>query len=218
MVGLRDAAKRRAGTYSGGMKRRLDLATALVSNPEILFLDEPTTGLDPQSRRAIWDYIRELNAQGTTIFLTTQYMEEADQLAHRLCIIDNGKIVAEGEPSKLKAQIGADLIKFRVIGDDDPNVLGKAIEIVSSIEGVKEARDCTKGGADCVEGVALFTENGSNMVPLIVRALDNAHLEIQNITLSKPSLDDVFIKFTGKQLRTESVKMPAKVGFRTRRR
>jgi ABC-2 type transport system ATP-binding protein len=218
MVGLGDAAHRRAGTYSGGMKRRLDLATALVSDPEILFLDEPTTGLDPQSRRAIWDYIRQLNVNGTTIFLTTQYMEEADQLAHRLCIIDNGKIVAEGEPAKLKAQIGADLIKFRVVGDNDPDVLRRAIDVVSAIEGVKEARDCAEGGADCAEGVALFSENGSNLVPLIVRALDNANLQIENLTLSKPSLDDVFIKFTGKQLRTESVKMPSKVGFRTRRR
>ncbi len=218
MVGLRDAADRRAGTYSGGMKRRLDLATALVSDPEILFLDEPTTGLDPQSRRAIWEYIRELNNKGTTIFLTTQYMEEADQLAQRLCIIDNGKIVAEGEPAKLKAQIGADLIKFRVVGDADPSVTKRAVEIVSSLEGVKDARDCSKGGADCAEGVALYTENGSNLVPLIVRALDSAHLEIENLTLSKPSLDDVFIRFTGKQLRTELVKMPAKVGFRTRRR
>ncbi len=218
MVGLTDAADRRAGTYSGGMKRRLDLATALVSDPEILFLDEPTTGLDPQSRRAIWEYIRELNSKGTTIFLTTQYMEEADQLAHRLCIIDNGKIVAEGEPAKLKAQIGADLIKFRVIGDEDPGVLKKAIDVVSPIVGVKDVRDCSKGGADCAEGVALYSEDGSNLVPLIVRALDSAHLEIVNLTLSKPSLDDVFIKFTGKQLRTESVKMPAKVGYRTRRR
>ncbi len=218
MVGLSDAANRRAGTYSGGMKRRLDLATALVSDPEILFLDEPTTGLDPQSRRAIWDYIRELNDKGTTIFLTTQYMEEADQLAHRLCIIDNGKIVAEGVPAKLKAQIGADLIKFRVVGDSDPAVTKKVVGIVSAIEGVKDARDCSKGGADCTEGVALYSENGSNLVPLIVRALDSAHLEIENLTLSKPSLDDVFIKFTGKQLRTELVKMPAKVGFRTRRR
>ena len=178
MVGLVDAANRRAGTYSGGMKRRLDLATALVSDPEILFLDEPTTGLDPQSRRAIWDYIRELNNKGTTIFLTTQYMEEADQLAQRLCIIDNGKIVAEGEPAKLKAQIGADLIKFRVIGEgEDPSVLKRALDGRYLHRGVKEARDCRNGGADCMEGVALYSEDGSNLVPLIVRALDSAHLK-----------------------------------------
>ena len=204
MVGLGDAADRMAGTYSGGMKRRLDLATALVSDPEILFLDEPTTGLDPQTRRAIWDHIRELNRKGTTIFLTTQYMEEADQLAHRLCIIDNGKIVAEGEPGKLKGQIGADMIKLRVNGDDNPDVLKRAIDVVAAIEGVKEVQDCAKGGADCAEGVVLFSEDGSNLVPLIVRALDNANLQIENLILSKPSLDDVFIKFTGKQLRTES--------------
>ena len=217
-VGLAGVANRIAGTYSGGMKRRLDLATALVSDPEILFLDEPTTGLDPQSRRAIWDHIRDLNRKGTTIFLTTQYMEEADQLAHRLCIIDNGRIVAEGEPGKLKGQIGADMIKLVLKNGEDPNVLSRTLEAVWQIPGVKEVQDCTRGGIDCTEGVVIYSVDGSNLVPLIVRSLDLEHIEIENLVLAKPSLDDVFIKFTGKQLRTDLQKVPPKAGFRHRRR
>jgi len=216
-VGLADVADRLAGTYSGGMKRRLDLATALVSDPEILFLDEPTTGLDPQSRRAIWDHIRALNKNGTTIFLTTQYMEEADQLAHRLCIIDNGKIVAEGEPGKLKGQIGADMVRLVVKGGEDPNIISKALNTVSQLPGVKEVQDCTNGGIDCTEGIVIYGADGSNLVPLIVRSLDSAHVEIDNLVLAKPSLDDVFIKFTGRQMRTDLQKVPPKAGFRRRR-
>ncbi len=215
-VGLADVADRLAGTYSGGMKRRLDLATALVSDPEILFLDEPTTGLDPQSRRAIWDHIRDLNRKGTTIFLTTQYMDEADQLAHRLCIIDNGKIVAEGEPGKLKGQIGADMIRL-VVKNGDANVISRVQETVRQLPGVKEVQDCTKGGIDCTEGVVIYGADGSNLVPLIVRSLDLEHIEIDNLVLAKPSLDDVFIKFTGKQLRTDLQKVPPKAGFHRRR-
>ena len=199
------------------MKRRLDLATALVSDPAILFLDEPTTGLDPQSRRAIWDHIRDLNKKGTTIFLTTQYMEEADQLAHRLCIIDNGKIVAEGEPGKLKGQIGADMIKLVVKNGDDVNVIKNALEAVRQLPGVKEVQDCSKGGIDCTEGIVIYGTDGSNLVPMIVRSLDSVHIEIENLVLAKPSLDDVFIKFTGKQLRTDLQKVPPKAGFHRRR-
>ncbi len=217
-VGLADVGDRLAGTYSGGMKRRLDLATALVSDPEILFLDEPTTGLDPQSRRAIWDHIRDLNRRGTTIFLTTQYMEEADQLAHRLCIIDNGKIVAEGEPGKLKGQISADLVRLIIRGGEDRDMVRKAYDVVSRLPGVKEVQDRTDGGINIAEGIMIYSSNGSNLVPLIVRALDIAHIGIENLELAKPSLDDVFIKFTGKQLRTDLQKLPPKVGFRSRRR
>lgn len=215
-VGLADVGDRLAGTYSGGMKRRLDLATALVSDPQILFLDEPTTGLDPQSRRAIWDHIRDLNRKGTTIFLTTQYMDEADQLAHRLCIIDNGKIVAEGEPGKLKGQIGADMIRL-VVKNGDADVIRRVQDTVRQLPGVKEVQDCTKGGIDCTEGVVIYGADGSNLVPLIVRSLDIEHIEIDNLVLAKPSLDDVFIKFTGKQLRTDLQKVPPKAGFHRRR-
>ncbi|MCG7841092.1 MAG: ATP-binding cassette domain-containing protein [Methanomassiliicoccales archaeon] len=217
-VGLADVGDRIAGTYSGGMKRRLDLATALVSDPEILFLDEPTTGLDPQSRRAIWDHIRDLNRKGTTIFLTTQYMDEADQLAHRLCIIDNGKIVAEGEPSKLKGQISADMIRLVIKGGEDPNMVRKAYDAVSQLPGVNEVQDRTEGGINYTEGIMIYSANGNNLVPLIVRSLDSSNIEIENLELAKPSLDDVFIKFTGKQLRIDLQKLPPKIGFRSRRR
>ncbi len=217
-VGLSDSGDRLAGTYSGGMRRRLDLATALVSDPEILFLDEPTTGLDPQSRRAIWDYIRNLNRKGTTIFLTTQYLEEADQLAHRLCIIDNGKIVAEGEPAELKSQMGADMIRLFINGAEDPIIIKKAVDAISQIPGVKEVQDCTKGDLDCTMGIVIYGTAGSNITTNIVRSMDAMHIGIDNLVMTKPSLDDVFIKFTGKQLRTEFQKAPPKAGFRSRGR
>ncbi len=217
-VGLADVGDRLAGTYSGGMKRRLDLATALVSDPDILFLDEPTTGLDPQSRRAIWDHIRDLNKKGTTIFLTTQYLEEADQLAHRLCIIDNGKIVAEGEPKELKGQIGADTIHLLVKGGGDPEIVKRTLAIVSQVPGVKEVQDRTKVGEERSEGIVIYSAPGGNILPLIVRSLDTANIEIDDLVITKPSLDDVFIKFTGKQLRTDLQKVPPKAGFRSRRR
>src|SRR5438552_160440 len=118
LLGLTDAADRRTKTYSGGMKRRLDLASALVHSPDVLFLDEPTTGLDPASRLTVWDEVRRINAGGTTIFLTTQYMEEADQLCRRLAIIDNGRIVAEGSPADLKARMGHDVVSIALDGAD----------------------------------------------------------------------------------------------------
>jgi ABC-2 type transport system ATP-binding protein len=216
-VGLATAGDRPAGTYSGGMKRRLDLATALVSDPEVLFLDEPTTGLDPQSRRAIWGHIRDLNRQGTTIFLTTQYMEEADQLAHRLCIIDNGKIVAEGEPGELKNKIGADTIHLSVKGDG-PDLVNRTVDVISRIPGVNDVHTCITGDIGCAEDIVVYGATGGNLVPLVVRSLDAARIEITNLALSEPSLDDVFIKYTGKQLRTDLQKAPSKVGFRSRRR
>jgi ABC-2 type transport system ATP-binding protein len=145
-------------------------------------------------------------------------MEEADQLAHRLCIIDNGKIVAEGEPGKLKGQIGADMIKLVVKNGEDPNIIIRTLDAVRQLPGVKEVQDCTKGGIDCSDGVVIYSADGSNLVPLIVRSLDLQHIEIENLVLAKPSLDDVFIKFTGKQLRTDLQKVPPKAGFRHRRR
>ncbi|MBI0584778.1 MAG: ATP-binding cassette domain-containing protein [Methanomassiliicoccus sp.] len=216
-VGLADAGDRKAGTYSGGMRRRLDLATALVSDPEVLFLDEPTTGLDPQSRRAIWDHIRDLNRKGTTIFLTTQYMEEADQLAHRLCIIDNGKIVAEGEPGELKGKIGADTIHLAV-KDGGPDLIQRAMDIISGIPGVNDVHSCIAGDIGCTEDIVVYGAAGGNLVPRIVRSLDAANIGIGDLELSEPSLDDVFIKYTGKQLRTDLQKAPPKLGFRSRRR
>ena len=139
-VGLEEAADRRAGTYSGGMRRRLDLAAALISRPKLLFLDEPTTGLDAQYRIAVWNYIKALNDQGMTIFLTTQYMEEADRLCDRLCIIDHGKIVAEGTPASLKADIGADVIQIALKEDRARNVRDVSREALRRIPGVQEVQ------------------------------------------------------------------------------
>ena len=207
---LTEAADRKAGTYSGGMKKRLDLAAALIHEPKLLFLDEPTTGLDPQNRRAVWDYIKSLNQSGMTIFLTTQYMEEADVLADRLCIIDQGRIVAEGTPASLKAEIGADVVQVSLKEDGEPAIRQKAKAAVMGIEGVKEVRDYD-------ETIAVFAQGGSSIVPQLVRALDSAGVTITRLTLAGPSLDDVFLKHTGRKMRTEEAKQPARLPGRSRR-
>ena len=197
-VRLAEAADRRLRTFSGGMRKRLDLASALVSEPKILFLDEPTTGLDPQSRQDIWDYIVKLNRQGMTIFLTTQYMDEADRLAGRLCIVDQGKIAAEGTPSELKAQIGADKITLHFKADDFSSC-DKARELMERLPGVQEVGQC-RDGLIAENGLIVMTKNGSAMITQIVRAMDNAGINIEQLNLSAPTLDEVFLKLTGKTL------------------
>jgi ABC-2 type transport system ATP-binding protein len=197
-VRLAEAADRRLKTFSGGMRKRLDLASALVSNPKILFLDEPTTGLDPQSRKDIWGYIVKLNRQGMTIFLTTQYMEEADLLAGRLCIVDQGKIVAEGTPSELKAQIGTDKITLH-FKPEDFSSCDKAKELLSTLPGIQEVGQC-RDGIISENGLTIMTKNGSAMVTQVVRALDGAGISIEQLNLSAPTLDEVFLKLTGKTL------------------
>lgn len=198
-VNLVEAGDRKLSTFSGGMRKRLDLATALVSDPRVLFLDEPTTGLDPKSRKELWDYIRRLNKQGTTIFLTTQYMEEADQLADQLCIIDQGKIVAEGVPEDLKAKMGGDTITigFR---EEDPTLLAKAKEALVPVPGIKGIREC---GFDdiCGNGLVLTIGDGSSVMPLVVRAMDARGIDVERLTLASPTLDDVFLSLTGKTLK-----------------
>ncbi len=198
-VNLVEAGDRKLSTYSGGLRKRLDLATALVSDPRILFLDEPTTGLDPKSRKELWDYIRGLNKKGTTIFLTTQYMEEADQLADRLCIIDEGRIVAEGAPEELKARIGADTITMS-LREYDAAVLERAKNALGSITGIKEIRECQLDDI-CENGLVLTIGDGSSIMPQVVRALDAASVEVGKLTLSTPTLDDVFLSLTGKTLK-----------------
>jgi ABC-2 type transport system ATP-binding protein len=215
-IKLTDSADRKVSTFSGGMRKRLDLATALVSDPKILFLDEPTTGLDPQSRKDIWEYVRELNRKGTTIFLTTQYMEEADQLSNRLCIVDQGKIVLEGTPKELKSQIGADTIEISFM-EDDPTSFSRAKQVLQTIKGVKEIKECEIGTV-CENGLMLMVENGSTAVPQVVRELDAQRIGIKNLTLSTPSLDDVFLKMTGKKLKVIEATGPAKSGWGRRRR
>jgi ABC-2 type transport system ATP-binding protein len=197
-IRLAEAADRRLKTFSGGMRKRLDLASSLVSDPTILFLDEPTTGLDPQSRQDIWEYIVKLNREGMTIFLTTQYMEEADRLANRLCIVDQGKIVAEGTPAELKGQVGADKITLRFKADD---LVGceKAKDLMSKLQGIEAVGKCGDGLA-AENGLTIMTKNGSALVTQVVRALDGAGINVEQLNLSAPTLDEVFLKLTGKTL------------------
>ena len=207
-VKLVEAADRRLSTYSGGMRKRLDLASALVSDPKVLFLDEPTTGLDPQSRQDIWEYVKRLNQKGVTIFLTTQYMEEADRLANRLCIVDQGKIVAEGTPKDLKAKIGADVINLR-FKEASADACSRASQAIRGLAGVKEVGICP---ADLTSesGLTVLAQDGASLVSQLVKAVDGAGVTIDHLTLSAPTLDEVFLKLTGRTLnvieRKETVK------------
>ena len=210
-VDLVEAADRKAGTYSGGMKKRLDLAAGLIHKPKVLFLDEPTTGLDPQSRRAMWDYIRGLNEDGTTIFLTTQYMEEADRLAHRLLILDHGRVVTEGTPAQLKAEIGADVIRI-ALPDSGNNGVREAA--AAALRGLPEIRE-TQGYE---EGLVVYADSGPALIPQLVRRLDEAGVGIRELAFSAPSLDDVFLKHTGRKMRVEEVRPPPRGMFGARRR
>jgi ABC-2 type transport system ATP-binding protein len=189
LVGLTDAAERRTKTYSGGMKRRLDLASALVHSPDVLFLDEPTTGLDPASRLTIWDEVRRINDGGATVFLTTQYLEEADKLCDRLAIIDDGEIVAEGTPEQLKAEMGHDVVSVSLNGAD-PTATEAALAELPGLERVVALQ-----GA-----IALYVENGASSIAEIVRRLDREQLQVGAISVARPSLDDVFLKATGRRL------------------
>jgi len=216
VVGLKDAADKRAGRYSGGMKKRLDLASTLVHEPKVLFLDEPTTGLDPQSRATVWEYLEALNKkEGITIFLTTQYLEEADRLCEHLCIVDSGKIVAEGSPSNLKKEIGADAIT--ILMQDKDGKSGDAVraagrEIVSKLSGVVDI-------VDSGDGLTLYAKEGGYFIPELVRAFDRTDVKLVSINLSTPSLDDVFLKHTGKRIRVEELVKEAPAGrFGARRR
>jgi ABC-2 type transport system ATP-binding protein len=187
-VGLTEAADRKVSGYSGGMKRRLDLALALVHRPRLLFLDEPTTGLDPQSRAALWDEVRRLSGDGVTVFLTTQYLEEADVLADRVGIIDRGRIVAEGTPAELKAEIGR------------PSV--EAVPADPS-EGDRLRAVLLRFGAEAAArpgGVAVQLPEGVSDLADIIRALDGEGLRIADLRLHEPTLDDVFLAKTGRSL------------------
>jgi ABC-2 type transport system ATP-binding protein len=189
LVGLTDAADRRTKTYSGGMKRRLDLASALVHSPVVLFLDEPTTGLDPASRLTIWDEVRRINADGATVFLTTQYLEEADKLCDRLAIIDDGRIVAEGTPEQLKAEMGHDVVSVSLNGADIATTEA-ALTGLPGLERVVAEPDA----------LALYVEDGASSIAEIVRRLDNDRIRVGAIAVARPSLDDVFLKATGRRL------------------
>ncbi len=192
LVAIGPAIDRRIGTYSGGMRRRLDLAAALVHNPEVVFLDEPTTGLDPDSRARVWAEVRRLNRSlGITIFLTTQYLEEADALAHRVGFISAGRLVAEGPPGLLKQRIGSDLIVADVAGED-PTALQR-------LQGLEEVSALTWHEGRLV----ISTPNGSSALMKVATELDRSQLTVGDLTLRAPSLDDVFAELTGSHLDRE---------------
>jgi ABC-2 type transport system ATP-binding protein len=194
LVDIGDALGRPIETYSGGMKRRLDLAAALVHNPQVLFLDEPTSGLDPASRVKVWEEVGRLNRElGMTIFLTTQYLEEADELAHRVGIINEGRIVAEGTPAELKRSIGTDVIFVRLEGD--ATVACPAVEVVNGVESV-EAR-----GSELV----VTTPNGAATIGPVAVALNNCAVPVRDLTLRTPTLDDVFLEITGSHIQPDNL-------------
>jgi ABC-2 type transport system ATP-binding protein len=199
LIDLGDALERRIGTYSGGMKRRLDLAAALVHNPEILFLDEPTTGLDPVSRLTVWAEVRRLNRDlGMTIFLTTQYLEEADELADRVGIINRGRIVAEGTPADLKRSIGTDVIIARVDGD--------AAAVRHLVQEIPEVLSVEAHGHELM----IATGNGSALISPVAVALAGGDIQVRDLTLRTPTLDDVFLELTGTHIeRDESEEGPS---------
>lgn len=189
IVGLTAAADRRVGTYSGGMRRRLDLALALIHEPEVLFLDEPTTGLDPNSRVTLWDEVRKLNRDfGTTVFLTTQYLEEADQLAARIAIIDNGRIVAEGTPARLKAEVGEP--RLRVALAEGANTSAAESILLGYGERIPDSNGY----------VTIRLAGGASKMGAVSRALDDASIAIEGLELHVPTLDDVFQNATGRRL------------------
>jgi ABC-2 type transport system ATP-binding protein len=193
VVDLTEDADRRIGGYSGGMQRRLDLASALVHSPSIIFLDEPTTGLDPISRQKLWDYIVRLNREdGVTFFLTTQYLEEADQLCDEIAILDAGEIVQQGTPDELKATVSADVIYVQVDGDEQAQQ--RAVGALLPLPNVEDAQ------WDFNEGVTVYTKSGHETLPLVVRKLDDEELPFSNLRLARATLDDVFFKATGHRI------------------
>jgi ABC-2 type transport system ATP-binding protein len=198
LVGLTAAADRRVSTYSGGMRRRLDLALALVHEPQVMFLDEPTTGLDPNSRFAMWDEVRKLNREsGTTVFLTTQYMEEADQLTGRIAIIDEGKIVAEGSPARLKSQVGDPTLRIAIDPHEDR---------LSAEAALLQFGEPTP---DAPEYVAIRLAGGAARVGEVAKALNDAGIAVSSLELRTPTLDDVFQRATGHRLEGEEERQRA---------
>ena len=187
---LEGAADRKVGTYSGGQKRRLDIGLGLVHEPQLLFLDEPTTGLDPQSRARVWDEVQRLHERGITVFLTTHYLDEADALCDRIAIIDYGRIVAEGTPEELKRAVAGDVVTLSVGGDRQQ----AALDLLKAQDFVREA-----GSEDGL--VRLYVDRGEVAMPAILRLLDSSGMQLRTMELHRPSLDDVFLRKTGRSLR-----------------
>ena len=198
-LNLTDAADRQVKTYSGGMRRRLDLGASLVGHPKILFLDEPTTGLDPRTRQELWNIIRDLVKEGTTLLLTTQYMEEADELADHIAVIDRGKLIAEGTSDELKTRLGGDVVEFSLTKPSDADA---ALKAVTGLSKQKPAID--EDGLT----ITVPVKNGSKGLLSVVEELNKAKIAPTSLSLHRPSLDDVFLALTGKK--TVEVKSPEK--------
>jgi daunorubicin resistance ABC transporter ATP-binding subunit len=190
---LTEAADRPVRTYSGGMRRRLDIAASLVQRPPVLFLDEPTTGLDITSRNELWDMIRELVEEGTTVLLTTQYLEEADRLANRIAVVDNGHVIANDTPQNLKAQLGSTVVEMG-LGDD-----ARAQRAVEAVTGVFEGKVERDGNL-----VRISSDQGAHALIEVLRSLDGVELEPDTLTVREPSLDDVFLNLTGRHAEAEA--------------
>ncbi|MHB1004188.1 MAG: ATP-binding cassette domain-containing protein [Chloroflexota bacterium] len=206
LMGLAAVAKKLTGAYSGGMRRRLDLASALMHRPDVLILDEPTEGLDPQSRTALWEELGRISASGTTMLLTTHYMEEADQLCNRLAIVDNGRIMVEGAPDELKRGIGADTV---VLGLEPASGDGVVAKVRQRLSDMVEADAVAPHPA----GVSVAVPNASAAIPALLRRLDGNGLQIVSLQMRQPSLDDVFLKYTGRHIREEAADQPIILGW-----
>lgn len=199
IVGLSEMANKKTRQYSGGMKRRLSLVAALVHKPRLVFLDEPTTGLDPQSRNKLWEYLEQLNKnEEVTIFLTTQYMEEADKLCQRIAIIDHGRIVVTGAPAELKRQIGGEAISLSLAENVSDELKEKSSELLKAARGISKIVQSNKV-------FVAYAQNASHLVPEIVKVFNNNNIPIDSINLSLPTLDDVFLQYTGRRIRTEGL-------------
>jgi ABC-2 type transport system ATP-binding protein len=193
LLDLASFADRRVKTYSGGQRRRLDVALGIVHEPQVLFLDEPTTGLDPQNRANLWEHVRVLRERGSTVFLTTHYLEEADALCDRVMIIDDGVIVAEGSPRDLKREVVGDSVVLRVA--DQNGAVERARGLLAQAPFVKSVAPGEDGELRC------YVDDGATALPELLRSLDAAHLGLRSISLSEPTLDDVFLAKTGRSLR-----------------
>jgi daunorubicin resistance ABC transporter ATP-binding subunit len=202
MVELTYAAKRKVETYSGGMRRRLEIAMSLISRPRILFLDEPTLGLDAQTRAAIWQYIMKLKEEyKMTIFVTTHYLEEADMYGDRIAIIDKGKILAIGSPKELKEKIGGDLVSLQTNNDE------LAIKVVSSIDGILNVKKAN-------DGIRIKVRNGEEKAPEILESLVKNGIKVSRMSITEPTMDEVYMEFTGKRLRDEDASAQEMFAFR----
>ena len=198
LVGLESVAGRKVGTYSGGMRRRIDLVAALMHSPPLLFLDEPTRGLDPQSRLAIWEHLVELHEQGVTILLTTQIMEEADRLCERIAIIDHGRIVADGSPQSLKEAIGGDLVRVTIdsAGEDEEG------ERTRRAKALIKSRDYVSAVNATEDHLAVTVKEGSAVLPDLMQLLHGDGIAVINVSVASPTLDDLFLTYTGRQIRS----------------